>query len=237
MRVFPSTAASHKYVLTDVLPFPSPQSGYVTPWNGKGYEVAEAHASQINMISPVWYQIRKKQTGALELTGGHDYDKGWLGRVRKAGEGAASCKNSNGNADDGDDEEEEEVEGSKKRSGVMIAPRVIWEAEAFAQLGDVPVIIDLLKKEAKGKGYDGFTLEFPINDLFIDGLARGLKEALGKESILIVAIPSYQMPLGKDSLLFLCPPLHCIQHTHITPHQSMHHQVMVLRSYISLHNK
>jgi hypothetical protein len=32
--------------------------GYVTPWNGKGYTVAETFGAKFRYISPVWYQLR-----------------------------------------------------------------------------------------------------------------------------------------------------------------------------------
>lgn len=140
----------------------------------------------------MWYQIRG-QAGNLELTGGHDYDGDWIKRVKKAGElgRKESCTV--------DNDDDAAAAGNNTESTNKIVPRVLWEVEAFCQPDDVPVIISLLANEVVDKGYDGFTLEFPINNAFIDELTPGLKAALGPKSMLIVAIPSYQMPSGKKS--------------------------------------
>lgn len=34
--------------------------GYVTPWNGLGYDMAKEHANRFTLIAPVWYQITKR---------------------------------------------------------------------------------------------------------------------------------------------------------------------------------
>eukprot|EP00891_Asterochloris_glomerata_P006107 jgi/Astpho2/6107/Aster-04053 len=56
--------------------------GYVTPWNAKGYDVAEIFRSKLTHVSPVWLQLRE-ETGSLAVTGQHDIDKGWVQRMRK----------------------------------------------------------------------------------------------------------------------------------------------------------
>ena len=59
--------------------------GYVTPWNGKGYDVADVFAPKFNFVSPVWLQI-KPERGSYAMHGMHDIDKGWVSRVRQSRE-------------------------------------------------------------------------------------------------------------------------------------------------------
>ena len=44
--------------------------GFVTPWNSRGYVVAETLGCKFTYISPVWYQIQPD----IALRGGHDVD-------------------------------------------------------------------------------------------------------------------------------------------------------------------
>jgi hypothetical protein len=55
--------------------------GYVTPWNGRGYDVAKAERGRLTHVSPVWYQL-KASSGSPVLLGSHDVDKGWIADVR-----------------------------------------------------------------------------------------------------------------------------------------------------------
>lgn len=52
--------------------------GYITPWNTKGYEVAQTFSgAKIDMISPVWFQV----TPSYSITGHKDKD--WLKKLSK----------------------------------------------------------------------------------------------------------------------------------------------------------
>lgn len=55
--------------------------GYVTPWNGHGYDCAKKYRSKFTFISPVWFQIRKPQD-IVTITGTHDVDSQWISDVR-----------------------------------------------------------------------------------------------------------------------------------------------------------
>lgn len=48
---------------------------YVTPWNGRGYEIAKRVAHKFTMVSPVWYQVKvlynHKKQFSCEITGSH----------------------------------------------------------------------------------------------------------------------------------------------------------------------
>lgn len=59
--------------------------GYVTPWNGHGYDVAKIFGAKFSTVSPVWLQIVRKSAGEFAINGGHDIDKGWVKDVKKNG--------------------------------------------------------------------------------------------------------------------------------------------------------
>ncbi|KAI3936770.1 hypothetical protein MKX01_031589, partial [Papaver californicum] len=35
-----------------------PTLGYITPWNGKGYDLAKRFNSKFTHLSPVWYDLK-----------------------------------------------------------------------------------------------------------------------------------------------------------------------------------
>lgn len=55
---------------------------YVTPWNSHGYDVAKTWG-KFTMISPVWFQIKRKKRGIYNVEGTQDIDKGWLKDLKK----------------------------------------------------------------------------------------------------------------------------------------------------------
>jgi chitinase domain-containing protein 1 len=59
-----------------------PVLGYVTPWNGKGYDIAKNFANKFDYISPVWLQIKRNGRKKYELTGTHDIDTKWINKVK-----------------------------------------------------------------------------------------------------------------------------------------------------------
>jgi len=40
-------------------------------------------ANKFEMISPVWLQIKRGADGTYQITGEHDVDSKWIGRLRK----------------------------------------------------------------------------------------------------------------------------------------------------------
>ncbi|TGZ59978.1 hypothetical protein CRM22_008775 [Opisthorchis felineus] len=54
---------------------------YVTPWNKRGFELAETFAAKFTLISPVWFQVlgRKK---AYSVTGLPEVNKDWMARLK-----------------------------------------------------------------------------------------------------------------------------------------------------------
>ena len=57
--------------------------GYVTPWNGRGAEVAVNSSRKLDLVSPVWLQLRPGRK-KLSVKGSQDIDQAWIERVRKA---------------------------------------------------------------------------------------------------------------------------------------------------------
>ncbi|XP_051778012.1 chitinase domain-containing protein 1 [Erpetoichthys calabaricus] len=57
--------------------------GYITPWNGHGYDIAKMFGSKFTSMSPVWLQIRRRGKESYHITGLHDVDQGWISAVKK----------------------------------------------------------------------------------------------------------------------------------------------------------
>lgn len=59
--------------------------GYVTPWNGAGYDNAKLFAKKFTHISPVWLQLKlNDDEETTRIEGTHDIDTGWMRDLRKA---------------------------------------------------------------------------------------------------------------------------------------------------------
>jgi len=64
--------------------FDDPVLGYVTPWNGHGYDIAKRYGHpKLDLISPVWLQVRPLNNGYV-IDGLHDKDAKWMSKVKKA---------------------------------------------------------------------------------------------------------------------------------------------------------
>ena len=60
--------------------------GYITPWNGHGYDVAKIFGNKLSTVSPVWLQVVPSEDSSSSdyaIHGTHDVDKKWMGTVRK----------------------------------------------------------------------------------------------------------------------------------------------------------
>ena len=186
--------------------------GFVTPWNGKGYDIAKDFAGKFTHLSPVWYQIRRsKEDQKIVLTGGHDVDQEWISIVRSNSvyektdndeefflrmdalrrETQEACDN------EGICEESPIIKEQQDTSQtpVKIVPRVILEIDGTIDPQDLYVIERLLAEEVVKYQYDGFVLEWPIVP-GIDSFIRELRNTLGNDASLFIAVPSWQMPLG-----------------------------------------
>ena len=49
--------------------------GYVTPWNGHGYDVVKTFGAKFTLISPVWLQVVPEGIDDYAIKGTHDIDK------------------------------------------------------------------------------------------------------------------------------------------------------------------
>ncbi|XP_010913890.1 uncharacterized protein [Elaeis guineensis] len=64
--------------------FPNPVLAYITPWNSRGYEIANLFNSKLTHLSPVWYEL-KSEGKTLVLEGRHNADIKWISEVRMNG--------------------------------------------------------------------------------------------------------------------------------------------------------
>ncbi|EGC38828.1 hypothetical protein DICPUDRAFT_75595 [Dictyostelium purpureum] len=55
---------------------------YITPWNGKGYEVSAKWTNKFTHLSPVWYQIKFENSNYL-IEGDHNIKKDWMETIRE----------------------------------------------------------------------------------------------------------------------------------------------------------
>ncbi|XP_075043956.1 chitinase domain-containing protein 1 isoform X2 [Mixophyes fleayi] len=110
--------------------------GYVTPWNGHGYNIAKIFASKLTLISPVWLQIRRKGRQSYQVTGMHDVDQGWMKDIKK----------------------------NSKRT--KIVPRILFDAwtyqdfeSVFSSEDEIEDLSDAMVQAAKDEQFDGFVVE------------------------------------------------------------------------------
>ncbi|KAL0039071.1 hypothetical protein WJX77_007043 [Trebouxia sp. C0004] len=115
----------------------APVLGYVTPWNNKGYEIAERLSAKFTHIAPVWLQLRWDLAAAtFTVAGQHDIDAGWMKKVMRP-----------------------QTLGS---TGVKIVPRILFELDqaGLLQLLSQPLdVADLLVTLCKKYGFDGLVVE------------------------------------------------------------------------------
>ena len=139
---------------------------YVTPWNGRGYDLAKWFASKFTHVSPVWYQLVLEDNMKPELRGGHDVDQGWLQELKSA------------------------------YRPPKIVPRVQLQlSQNAAQTilyypqGQAEQLADILVAEVEKYGYDGVTLELPAPHMFTALIGR-IGDALHDiEKELVLVIP------------------------------------------------
>jgi chitinase domain-containing protein 1 len=139
---------------------------YVTPWNGRGYDLAKWFASKFTHISPVWYQLILEDNMKPELKGGHDVDQVWL----------------------------QELKGAHRPPKVV--PRVqlqlsqkAAETILYYPQGQAEHLADILIAEVEKYGYDGVTLELPAPHVFTALIGR-IGDALHDiEKELVLVIP------------------------------------------------
>lgn len=111
--------------------------GYVTPWNGRGYDFARAYRAKLDYVSPVWLQVREDAQRQPILTGTHDIDADWVRDV-KYGPG--------------------DRRGDTATAGPKMVPRVMYERNKLSD-EDVPRIVDALLELARAHDFDGFVFE------------------------------------------------------------------------------
>ncbi|GLD99222.1 hypothetical protein PINS_up007940 [Pythium insidiosum] len=159
--------------------------GYVTPWNGAGYDVAKTFRAKFSYIAPVWFQIREDPKSRTPiLTGTHDIDRDWIAAVRRPVASGDAPK---------------------------IVPRVVYERNKLAS-DDIPVLIEILLRVTQDEGFDGLVFEIPIIAGTMELLVRtgeAFTEA-GKLLLLVLTRSSNegQLPVTHEMMEQLLPVVH-----------------------------
>lgn len=155
---------------------------YVTPWNGRGYDVAKRFGRKFTYVSPVWLQLRDGEGGGGPVvTGLHDVDDGWVAAVR-AGCGGACA----------------------------VVPRVIFEARSLDVPAAVAAIAGAVRAHGWDGVVLEAPLAHPaVAGSFVPALAAALRglpsAALGAAQLVLVVGPG---ALGAPALAALAPHAH-----------------------------
>ncbi|XP_075422966.1 chitinase domain-containing protein 1 isoform X3 [Ascaphus truei] len=128
-RSYCAKKVKERHVSADVL-------GYVTPWNGHGYDIAKTFAPKFTLVSPVWLQIKRKGSESYQVTGLHDVDQGWIKDIRK------NSKN------------------------IQIVPRILFDSwsyqdfeSVFNSEDEIEELSSVMVQTAKEERFDGFVVE------------------------------------------------------------------------------
>ncbi|RFU24371.1 hypothetical protein B7463_g11969, partial [Scytalidium lignicola] len=144
---------------------PSIRLGYITPWNGRSYDLSKWHASKFTHISPVWYQLSVEYNKEPQLNGRHDVHESWLKDIKTTSNPPKIVPRV-------------QIQFSQKAA----------EAILYFPQGEIELIVEVLLREVQQFGYDGLTLELPHPHAFkslIEIIGEELHD-IGKELILVV---------------------------------------------------
>jgi len=154
--------------------FKSNTLAYITPWNAKGYEVAERFKHKFTHLSPVWFHLKHDQSSFL-IEGDHNVDKDWMERIRANG-----------------------------YTNTKIVPRFNfegngWNPNTFESTLKNKKFIDSIIKVLEKYNFDGLVIEGMIyvanretRNQFLEALADKL-HAINKEIIIVIT------PIPQDS--------------------------------------
>ncbi|XP_012282892.1 chitinase domain-containing protein 1 [Orussus abietinus] len=160
--------------------------GYVTPWNGEGYEVTKTFHGKFTTVSPVWLTFPKGDVITFQLTT-YDVNKKWLQEMRKT---------------------------NTEKHAVKVYPRIIYEnwsgndiANLHANSERMNQLVSTLRKTAKEFQFDGYVFELwnalsysRANMNFVKDVITTIARKLKSNDLgLILAVPPSR---GKDFQLF-----------------------------------
>ena len=145
---------------------------YVTPWNSAGYDHAKKHAAKLTWLAPVWLQVRSGTDSdtneAFVITGQHDIDARWLQDVREAKKSSMSSSS----------------------SSLYVVPRVALESNlqctSTGQDDDCREIAMELNELRKVQGFDGFTLEIPMQMWQTGAVLAALLKHMGSKVVYVL---------------------------------------------------
>lgn len=160
--------------------------GYVTPWHSHGYDIAKQFGNKINLIAPVWLQVKRNGRHKYEFTGTHDIDASWMQSVRK------------------------------NSSNVKILPRILfeklrmedWQA-LFNEESELQAFVKMAVDKSEELKFDGYVLEIYMQlggqskhhcSHLISDLAEGLHQA--NKLITLVVPPPITKGASKSGVLF-----------------------------------
>ncbi|XP_014236293.1 chitinase domain-containing protein 1 [Trichogramma pretiosum] len=128
--------------------------GYITPWNGAGYDRAKKFHKKFDLVSPVWFVIQGGHPFKIPV---HDMDKKWLKSMQDA---------------------------NTKKHSVKILPRILFDRwtsdhveEIFHDLQKRHRFIDMLISLAETNSFDGYVLEI-WNQFLMAGVRKSILTAL-----------------------------------------------------------
>eukprot|EP01132_Coremiostelium_polycephalum_P007944 gene7944-9774_t len=145
--------------------------GYITPWNSKGYKIAELFKCKFTHLSPVWFQVKFFPGKGIGIEGGHNIDKEWIKRIRSP---MAQCT-----------------------TKTKIVPRYNMEGDGWtipnfeARVKDGS-LVSALSTHVKDNGFDGLVLEGYLNpqiveirNQFIEKLSKSLHQ-IDKQLFIVI---------------------------------------------------
>lgn len=154
--------------------------GYITPWNGHGYEVGKLFPKKFTSLSPVWFSLPPSKSGSKFTLSTHDVQKKWLNEIKPKG---------------------------KEDNNVKILPRVLFENWSFKEVSDLHLnkdtmvqLIKTLSKTAETYKLDGYVFEIwtqflflGVNRIVITEIVKEIADALkDRELDTILVVPPWR---------------------------------------------
>lgn len=149
----------------------SARLAYITPWNGRGYDLAKWHASKFTHIAPVWYQLSLEHNKEPKLNGRHDVDESWLKEVKAVFRPPKILPRV-------------QMQFSQKAA----------EAILYYPQGEINLILETLLEEVERFDYDGLTIELPHPHAFKSLVAMIGEELHAIDKKLILVVPPIHSP-------------------------------------------
>ncbi|KNB45706.1 chitinase domain-containing protein 1 [Blastocystis sp. subtype 4] len=136
-----------------------PVLGFVTPWNGHGYDIVKTFYNKFTHISPCWFQIRRNSAGSIYVAGDQDVDQDWIQSIK------SKCVD----------------------HCPLIVPRYVWEAEKF-EWNDLSSLSSVIADSLNQYQFDGFVFELGFADSILP-ILYDLRETIEEKEMILVVHP------------------------------------------------